>query len=110
MKVFVYCLSIFWDEGWDKYTHILISIKALIVDFFDYQIILTVVNLPQLRGQYTCVFKGYGAALKTDGERPDMESIHCAMPTGKDLQLYPFVKGVLFGFRLNSFINVKKTT
>ena len=88
----------------------MISIKALIVDFFDHQIILTVVNLPQLRGQYTCVFKGYGAALKTDGERLYMESIHCAMPTGKDLQLYPFVKGVLFGFRLNSFINVKKTT
>ncbi|XP_078309560.1 plexin A3-like [Crassostrea virginica] len=64
------------------------------------EIILTVVNLPKLRGQYTCVFKGYGSALKTDGERLYMESIHCAMPTGKDLRLYSFVKDCL-GFEIS---------
>nr|XP_022297140.1 plexin-A2-like isoform X2 [Crassostrea virginica] len=64
------------------------------------EIILTVVNFPKLRGKYTCVFKRYGTALKTDGERLYMERIHCAMPMGKDLQLYPFVKDSL-GFELS---------
>lgn len=57
------------------------------------QIILTMDNLPQLSGQYECVYTGYGAELQTSSERFSKDELTCVIPPKENVSQFTSISG-----------------
>lgn len=58
-----------------------------------YQIILSLDKLPQLSGQYDCVYTGYGTELQTSSERINEDEITCVKPPIENISLFTSLNG-----------------
>lgn len=61
-----------------------------------YQIILSLKNLPQLSGQYDCVYTGYGTELQTSIEVLSEDEITCGIPPEENISLITSLSGRFF--------------
>lgn len=61
-----------------------------------YQIILSLDKLPQLSGQYYCVYTGYGTELQTSSERLSEDELTCVIPPKENISLFTSLSGRFF--------------
>lgn len=50
-------------------------------------------NLPQLSGQYECVYTGYGTELQTSSERFSEDELTCVIPPKENISQFTSISG-----------------
>lgn len=50
-------------------------------------------NLPQLSGQYECVYTGYGTELQTSSERFSEDKLTCLIPQKENISQFTSISG-----------------